>query len=210
MNAAAAWGKLAAEILSGNWDGAMEELNKVKEIINDRVICHISTLLTPQSFSDPTIQLYHRTWLIHWSLFPFFNTENGRESLCELFFSPAYINSIQTSSPWILRYLTAAVVTSHLRKRNSNNYHKQVRELVKIIKQETYQYSDPITEFIYALYVDFDFDLAQKKLVQVETVLKCDFFLASLADEFVECARHLISEAYCRIHQVIDIKYYRL
>ena len=38
-------------------------------------------------------------------------------------------------------------------------------------------------------------------------MLKCDFFLASLADEFVECARHLISEAYCRIHQVIDIKY---
>jgi translation initiation factor 3 subunit E len=38
MNAAAAWGKLAAEILSGNWDGAMEELNKVKEIINDRVL----------------------------------------------------------------------------------------------------------------------------------------------------------------------------
>lgn len=45
------------------------------------------------------------------------------------------------------------------------------------------------------------------KLVQVETVLKSDFFLASLADEFVECARHLISESYCRIHQVIDIKY---
>lgn len=37
MNAAAAWGKFAAEILSGNWDGSMEELNKVKEIINDRV-----------------------------------------------------------------------------------------------------------------------------------------------------------------------------
>jgi translation initiation factor 3 subunit E len=37
MNAAAAWGKFAAEILSGNWDGAMEEFNKVKEIINDRV-----------------------------------------------------------------------------------------------------------------------------------------------------------------------------
>jgi len=145
--------------------------------------------------------------LIHWSLFPFFNTETGREQLCELFFSPPFINSIQTSSPWIVRYLTAAVVTSHLRKRNTNLYQKQVRELVRIIKQETYQYSDPITEFITALYVDFDFELAQKKLVQVETVLKSDFFLASLADEFVECARHLISESYCRIHQVIDIKY---
>ena len=48
--------------------------------------------------------------------------------------------------------------------------------------------------------------MAQKKLSQVEVVLKSDFFLASLADEFVECARHLISESYCRIHQVIDIK----
>jgi hypothetical protein len=37
MNTAAAWGKFAAEILSGNWDGAMEELTKVKDIINDRV-----------------------------------------------------------------------------------------------------------------------------------------------------------------------------
>jgi len=37
MNTAAAWGKFAAEILSGNWDGAMEELNKVKDLINDRV-----------------------------------------------------------------------------------------------------------------------------------------------------------------------------
>lgn len=37
-------------------------------------------------------------------------------------------------------------------------------------------------------------------------MLKSDFFLASLADEFVECARHLISESYCRIHQVIDIR----
>jgi hypothetical protein len=37
MITAAAWGKFAAEILSGNWDGAMEELNKVKELINERV-----------------------------------------------------------------------------------------------------------------------------------------------------------------------------
>jgi len=39
MNAAAAWGKLAAEILTPkeNWDMPMEELNKVKELINDKV-----------------------------------------------------------------------------------------------------------------------------------------------------------------------------
>lgn len=57
MNSAAAWGKLAAEILSGNWDGAMEELNKVKEIITDRVISYISSHLTTGLLrsNDPTL-----------------------------------------------------------------------------------------------------------------------------------------------------------
>jgi hypothetical protein len=61
MNAAAAWGKLAAEILSGNWDGAMEELNKVKEIINDRVMSlhlnlsnlSLSPILQSNSTTEP-------------------------------------------------------------------------------------------------------------------------------------------------------------
>ena len=60
MNAAAAWGKLAAEILSGNWDGAMEELNKVKEIINDRVtflhLNHSNLSLSPILQSNSTTE----------------------------------------------------------------------------------------------------------------------------------------------------------
>ena len=33
------------------------------------------------------------------------------------------------------------------------------------------------------------------------------FFLLGAADTFVDAARHLISESYCKIHQRIDIKY---
>ena len=75
-----------------------------------------------------------------------------------------------------------------------------------MIRQEGYEYNDPITEFIKALYVDFDFEEAQKKLREAEEVLKGDFFLSAAADAFVEAARHLISESYCKIHQRIDIK----
>lgn len=39
-----------------------------------------------------------------------------------------------------------------------------------MIQQESYTYKDPITEFLECLYVNFDFDGAQKKLRECETV----------------------------------------
>ncbi|KAL0259954.1 eukaryotic translation initiation factor 3 subunit E [Diplodia seriata] len=188
------WGKLASNILSTDWEAAMEEVNKVKESIDTRL------------FNSPLSQLNHRTWLIHWALFPFFNHEPARDTLTELFFSPAYINTIQTSCPWILRYLAAAVITNRSRSRTSNQYQKQLKDLIRIVKQEGYEYSDPVTDFVRALYIDFDFEEAQKKLGEAEEVLRRDFFLVATADAFVDAARHLISESYCKIHQRIDIK----
>ncbi|KAF2835803.1 eukaryotic translation initiation factor 3 subunit E [Patellaria atrata CBS 101060] len=201
--AAATWGKLACEILRGasneaeeaaKWETVMEEVQKVKEQIDTRL------------FNNPLAQLQHRTWLIHWSLFPFFNYEPARDTLTELFFSPSYINTIQTSCPWILRYLASAVITNRGRSRNSNQYQKQLKDLVRIVKQEGYEYSDPVTDFIKALYIDFDFEEAQKKLGEAQQILENDFFLASATEGFMDSARHLISESYCKIHQRIDIK----
>ncbi|KAI9822326.1 MAG: eukaryotic translation initiation factor 3 subunit E [Pycnora praestabilis] len=190
----ATWGKLACEILSGNWESAMEEIQKVKELIDTKL------------FNNPLAQLQHRTWLIHWCLFPFFNYEPARETICELFFSAPFINTIQTNCPWILRYLATAVITNRNRNRNTGQYQKQLKDLVRIVRQEGYEYNDPITDFIKALYIDFDFEEAQKKLSEAEEVLRGDFFLLAASEAFVDSARHLISESYCKIHQRIDIK----
>jgi translation initiation factor 3 subunit E len=196
---AATWGKLACDILNVAWESAMEEVMKIKESIDTRL------------FNNPLAQLQHRTWLIHWSLFPFFNHDASREQLTELFFSPAYINTIQTSCPWILRYLVAAVVTNRNRPGSKanfmyGNYQKQLKDLVRIVRQEQYEYNDPVTLFIKALYVDFDFEEAQKRLTEADEILRADFFLAAASDAFLDSARHLISESYCKIHQRIDIK----
>ena len=193
--ASATWGKLASEILTTNWEGAMEEVQKVKDSIETRL------------FNNPMAQLTNRSWLIHWSLFPFFNHDPARDVLTDLFFSPAYINTIQTSCPWILRYLAAAVITNRSRPhKHSGVYQKQLKDLIRVVRQEDYEYTDPITDFVKALYVEFDFEEAQKKLGEAEDVLRSDFFLVSAADAFVDAARHLISESYCKIHQRIDIK----
>lgn len=190
---ASTWGRLASEILTTNWESAMEELQKVKEGIDTKL------------FNNPLAQLQHRTWLIHWALFPLFNYDAAREPLLDLFFSAGYINTIQTSCPWILRYLTAAVITGR-RARNSGVHQKQLKDIVRFIRQEAYEYSDPVTEFVRALYVDFDFEEAQRQLARAEEVLRSDFFLVAAGDAFVDAARHLISESYCKIHARIDIK----
>ncbi|KAF8936953.1 eukaryotic translation initiation factor 3 subunit E [Haplosporangium gracile] len=123
--------------------------------------------------------------------------EAGRDAVIESLFQLAYTNTIQTSCPWILRYLAVAVMTNKGRK-------NLLKELVRVIERETYRYNDPITELVETLYNKFDFDLAKKKLAECEDVLENDFFLVSVQDEFIVSARFLISGTSCRIHQKID------
>ncbi|ROV91893.1 hypothetical protein VMCG_09198 [Cytospora schulzeri] len=191
---AATWGKLASEILTTSWESALEELMKVKENIDTKL------------FNNPLAQLHQRTWLIHWALFPLFNSEAARDPLLDLFFSPAYINTIQTSCPWMLRYLVSAVISGRGRARNSGVQQKQLKDIVRIVRQEAYEYNDPLTDFVRALFIDFDFEEAQRQLSRAEEVLRTDFFLSAWADTFVDNARHLIFESYCKIHARIDIK----
>uniref|UniRef100_A0A672SY60 Eukaryotic translation initiation factor 3 subunit E n=1 Tax=Sinocyclocheilus grahami TaxID=75366 RepID=A0A672SY60_SINGR len=184
------WGKLASEILMQNWEAAMEDLTRLRETIDNN------------SVSSPLQSLQQRMWLIHWSLFVFFNHPKGRDNIIELFlYQPQYLNAIQTMCPHILRYLTTAVITNKdVRKRR-----QVLKDLVKVIQQESYTYKDPITEFVECLYVNFDFDSAQKKLRECESVLVNDFFLVACLEDFIENARLFIFETFCRIHQCISI-----
>lgn len=181
------WGKLASEILLQNWDTALEDLNKLREYIDNN------------SFGSALQSLHQRTWFIHWSLFVFFNHEKGRDLVIEMFlYRPQYLNAIQTMCPHILRYLATAVIITRSRR-------SALKDLVKVIQQESYTYRDPITEFVEHLYVNFDFDGARQKLHECQMVLFNDFFLIAVLEEFVENARLMIFETFCRIHQCISI-----
>jgi translation initiation factor 3 subunit E len=190
----ATWGRLACEILTMNWESAMEELVKVRETIDTKLS------------QNPLAQLQHRTALTHWALFPLFNFEKAREPILELFFNAGYINTIQANCPWILRYLAVAVITNRGRAKNPGIHQKQMKDIVRIVKQEAYEYQDPVTRFVHALAIDFDFEEAQRQLVLAEEVLRSDFFLLAHADDFVDSARHLIFESYCKIHARISLK----
>ncbi|OLY83710.1 Eukaryotic translation initiation factor 3 subunit E [Smittium mucronatum] len=182
----AMWGKLASEMLMGNWETAYDEAIKLRETIDKT------------AFAEQSQQLQNRVWLLHWSLFVFFNHPSGRDGILEMMLMPQYSNTIQNACPWLVRYLVAAAVVNRRRKNS-------MKEVVKIVSNIGYMYKDPLTEFIHALYVDFDFDAACVKLKECELVLNNDFFMAGASEDFVDCARLYFAEVYCKIYSRIDL-----
>ncbi|KAI9456005.1 eukaryotic translation initiation factor 3 subunit 6 [Russula earlei] len=190
LNTSAHWGKLASDILTGKWGRSTP----------------LASSATP-SHAEPLATLHSRAWLVHWSLFVYFNHPAGRTLLHETFLAPAYLNTIQSAAPCVLRYVAVAAVLSRRAQAGnaaaaapiSSRVRHAIREVVKVVQLEEYQYSDPVTMFLKELYA------AQRELQLAERVVGNDFFLSEIGEEFLDNARYLISEAYCRIHQRIDI-----
>lgn len=80
-----------------------------------------------------------------------------------IFFYYRYLNVIQTSAPHLLRYLATAFIVNKRRR-------PQLKEFIKVIQQEHYSYKDPIIEFLACVFVNFDFDGAQKMMKECEEV----------------------------------------
>jgi len=199
------WGKLSCEILIEEWDEAFKTLTAVKLSIEQ--LAHTNRIIALEA-------LQQRTWLLHWSLFVFWNNSSakGLESMIELFFTEKYLQAITTNAPHLLRYLTAAVLLC--KRRVANNPSKDGRssgaEARKLLKDlvrvmQNCEYNDPIVEFMDCLLIQFDFESAQAKLVHCEHILSTDFFLCKQTTLFMEEARVFVFENYCRIHTKIDL-----
>ncbi|KAJ8601353.1 hypothetical protein CTAYLR_004991 [Chrysophaeum taylorii] len=71
----ALWGELASEVLLKNRDDALADLTQLlQQVIDERN-------------SPPLEQLQQRSWLLHWSLFVFFNHGKGHDGIIDLFLS---------------------------------------------------------------------------------------------------------------------------
>ena len=194
------WGRLANEILLQDWKAAAVSIDAVKTALESMAVSN--TLSALQA-------LQQRTWLLHWSLFVYWNDAAGLETLVDLFQSERYRQAITTNAQHLLRYLTAAVLLCKRRvnKRAIGGSSSEGRRLLKNLTNvlQDCEYTDPIVEFVDCLCVKFDFDSAQIKLEECKQVLAADFFLCQQTDLFMEEARVFVFENYCRIHHKIDL-----
>ncbi|CED85186.1 eukaryotic translation initiation factor 3 subunit 6 [Phaffia rhodozyma] len=224
VNLSAHWGKLASDILTGSWDEALKQVGEIKDLVDSRSGSAFANTSRTAAEGSPSsagaagqggdlAQLQARSWLLHWSLFVYFNHPDGLPALLDLFLSPAYLATIRTSCPHLLRYLVFAVIVTH-RLPPSPRVPGQkkldpLKEVVKAVEGEAYQYEDPLTQFVTRLHTEFDFEGAQESLsLAVKQVVANDFFLSTTegsSELFLDNARYLVSETYCKIHQRVDI-----
>lgn len=202
----ALWGKLACEILmivaeweAGKASNALEDLKELARILTAR---EQDPMYPPNHLE----QLQFRRWMLHWSLFVFFHQSDGRTQIVDFFMGDKstkenlrHRNVMENHCQWLLRYVTAAVIA------NKNRKPHMLRDLVLIVEQEKTYYSDPITELLECLYLSFDFERALAILSKCERVLKIDYFLTGLKQDFVDNARTLIFETHCRLNSKINL-----
>ncbi|GMG40106.1 unnamed protein product [Ambrosiozyma monospora] len=221
LNLSATWGKLSSDIITFNWVEALNEFNKLREIIDNR------------NFDGSTLdQLNKRTWLIHFSLYIFFGLENpisgndednddedgdssatnnnnnsnknknnagGLDSLIDLFFSSSYMSTIQASCPWILRYLAVAILY--------NPTNKRLKDLVRAINVESYEFRDPFTELFEVLLINFEFEKLAGVLNEIKVLTKSDFFISQLdTGKLLRNVQSLILTTLGKVNSALDLK----
>ena len=193
----ALWGRLACDVLQQRTESALSQLRKLKELVDGK------------GGGAAAERLHKRIWLAHWGLFVFFGHANGVALACEWFFDDdKYLQAMRSAAPHLMRYVAAAAVLSPRSR-------QLVRELMDSIERpddalvvddvRDASDRDPIIRFMRRLLVLHDFAGAREALAQCSTMLKADFFLAARHDDFMQSARVLVFEAYCRVHERVDI-----
>lgn len=159
-------GKLVSDIMSGDIQEARVELNKLREITDNKNFT-----------GSPIEQLKLRNWMIHNSLFIYFNEKEVAEpsqllNMNELFMSSSYFSTIEASCPWILRYIIASILyTKDFRK---------LKDVAKGVEIESYEYNDPFTALINVVTTSFEFHKLASIIDEIKLVAETDFFLNHL------------------------------
>lgn len=228
LESSAMWGKLVCDILEGSFEDAMAELDQLRKYIettypwesrNSVVGLQQRTWFLHWSLfvyfnhaegREKLIDAWMHQTAVGDQLRPGALRPDQRDA-----YAYSFLPTLQANAPWLLRYLVAAALLSRRAAFKGSVYigataRVTSREqlgaaLLTAIRQERYQFRDPIVDFLYSLYVDVDFAQAADDLRACQSVLANDFFLSEFADEFVDRARMLFSEAYCRVHHRIDI-----
>ncbi|GFE53186.1 PCI domain-containing protein [Babesia ovis] len=152
-----------------------------------------------------------RVWLLHWSLFYVFKYHiplsqiktKGAKSyewphVQEYLIDDRNMAVVQLVAPHLLRYYAVYAILH----RNRKDHFKVISSAISGGKSK---YSDTFTALVGALFVDFNFEDAQKHIAQIQNACHLDVLLEPLKYQIEEQSRHIIFETYCRIHKSINL-----
>ncbi|EAN32659.1 PCI domain protein [Theileria parva strain Muguga] len=228
------WGIISCNMLSVLLPSSHEELQEMSSMVivqqdsdNDKdttlidqrtprsgVYCVLkfAELLNSEEMSrDKKDLILKRCWLLHWSLFYIFKyhlalfhlSNKSTKSfewpqLQEYFLDERNLAVVNLLTPHLLRYYAVYAILN----RNRKDHFKTISNVIANTK---HKYNDTFTSLLGALFVDFNFEAAQKHIVEIKEACYVDVLLNPLKDAIEESSRHIIFETYCRIHKSINL-----
>ncbi|XP_952340.1 eukaryotic translation initiation factor 3, subunit 6, putative [Theileria annulata] len=228
------WGIISCNILSVLLPSSHEELQEMSSMVivqqdpdNDKdatlidqrtprsgvyCILKFAELLNSEELNrDRKDLILKRCWLLHWSLFYIFkyhlalfhlsnkNTKSFEwPQLQEYFLDERNLAVVNLLTPHLLRYYAVYAILNRNRK-------DHFRTISNVIANTKHKYNDTFTSLLGALFVDFNFEAAQKHIVEIKEACYVDVLLNPLKDAIEESSRHIIFETYCRIHKSINL-----
>ncbi|KAL8275230.1 hypothetical protein Esti_000814 [Eimeria stiedai] len=167
-------------------------------------------------------QLQQRAWLLHWALWLLLRhylvltyakgvscRSQAWSHLLDWVVQERNLTCVHLLSPHLLRYYAVYGIMARKRK-------DHFQAVVGAIGHTKNKYTDTFTSLLEALFLDFNFDEAQKHIASIAeaclfllsttSLCETDFFLQPLKAAVGEHARLLIFETYCRIHKRINVE----
>ncbi|CRH00384.1 eukaryotic translation initiation factor 3, subunit 6, putative [Plasmodium relictum] len=186
-----------------------------EEIVNEINVCvetiiKLSHLLNKEKVTKNEIIL-QRSWLIHWSLilvFHFFMyvtyvkniypKNNSFSMLQDWFIDEKNLSILNLICPHIIRYYCVYAIFN----RNRKDHFELILNTLNFLKSK---YTDAFTSLLISIFIDYDFNMAQKCISEIGSLCDRDVFLFKLKPYIEEQSRFIIFETYCRIHKSINI-----
>lgn len=157
-------------------------------------------------------QLQQRAWLLHWAMWLLLRhylvltyakgqacRNQAWSALLDWLVQERNLTCVHLLCPHLLRYYAVYGIMSRKRK-------DHFQAIVGAIGHTKNKYTDSFTSLLEALFLDFNFDEAQKHIASISELCDTDFFLEPLKGAVNEHSRLLIFETYCRIHKRINVE----
>lgn len=104
-------------------------------------------------------------------------------------------------SPFLLRHLIASLLIDRHQLENAIQ-----DTCLSVVQQEKASYSDSFTQFVEALYEEFDFDKAFELIPKMKSEAESDILLRNHSAEIQRQAYILLFETKCKIYKTINLE----
>lgn len=177
--------------LETQW-GIVQSSAILNDLDFDKELETLINLVETSLLVSPGQRLNQFAWILHLSLF-LFKQSDKIEKLVSIFQRPGYIAAVETSCPWLLRYVVVASVITG----------KNIRAVSEIVGQESL--FDPICKVLENLYVHVDFESVGKSLLIAKDIIQEDFFLCELKETILDSLSRLIAKEISKVFSKIAV-----